>query len=33
KHEPKTEVKAVTYHMMEIKQNRKGVTLRFLLDL
>jgi len=33
KHEPKIEVKAVTYHMMEIKQNRKGVTLRFLLDL
>jgi SHS2 domain-containing protein len=33
KHEPKTEVKAVTYHMMDIKQNEKGVTLRFLLDL
>ncbi len=33
KHEPKTEVKAVTYHMMDIKQNRKGFTLRFLLDL
>lgn len=33
KHEPKTEVKAVTYHMMDIKQDRKGFTLRFLLDL
>ncbi|MGB9658909.1 MAG: archease [Nitrososphaerales archaeon] len=33
KHEPKTEVKAVTYHMMEIKKSKKGVTLRFLLDL
>jgi SHS2 domain-containing protein len=33
KHEPKTEVKAVTYHMMEIKQDEKGVILRFLLDL
>lgn len=33
KHEPKTEVKAVTYHMMDIKQNERGATLRFLLDL
>ncbi|NWG09783.1 MAG: archease [Nitrososphaerales archaeon] len=33
KHEPKTEVKAVTYHMMDIKQDQKGVSLRFLLDL
>ena len=33
KHKPKTEVKAVTYHMMDIKQNSEGVVLRFLLDL
>ncbi|MEM3437713.1 MAG: archease [Nitrososphaerales archaeon] len=33
KHEPKTEVKAVTYHMMDIEQNGKGFKLRFLLDL
>ncbi len=33
KHKPKTEVKAVTYHMMDIKQDSEGVVLRFLLDL
>ncbi len=33
KHKPKTEVKAVTYHMMDILQDQKAVILRFLLDL
>jgi len=33
KHKPKTEVKAVTYHQMDIKSDSGGVTLRFLLDL
>lgn len=33
KHKPKTEVKAITYHMMEIKNNSDQVTIQFLLDL
>ncbi|MCP8310778.1 MAG: archease [Candidatus Methylarchaceae archaeon HK01B] len=33
KHKPKTEVKAVTYHQMDIKQDSEWVALRFLLDL
>ncbi len=32
KHHFKVEIKAPTFHMMEIKQNRQ-VTMRFLLDL
>jgi len=33
KHKAKTEVKAVTYHQMDIKHDLEGFTLRFLLDL
>ena len=34
KHKPKTEVKAVTYHMMRIQEEEGGrVSARFLLDL
>jgi SHS2 domain-containing protein len=33
KHRPKLEVKAVTYHLMEIKKMREGYLVRFLLDL
>ena len=33
KHQPKTEVKAVTYHMMNIKEENGQVSARFLLDL
>ena len=33
KHHYKIEIKAVTYHEMEIKQDCKDVTIRFLLDL
>jgi SHS2 domain-containing protein len=33
RHRPKTEVKAATYHRMQIRQERDHVTLRFLLDL
>jgi SHS2 domain-containing protein len=33
KHHYKIEIKAVTYHEMAIKQDGKGVTIRFLLDL
>jgi SHS2 domain-containing protein len=33
KHRYKIEIKAVTYHEMAIKQDGKGVTIRFLLDL
>ncbi len=32
KHHFKSEIKAPTFHMMEIKQNG-GVTMRFLMDL
>jgi SHS2 domain-containing protein len=33
KHHYKIEIKAITYHEMEIKQGCKDVTIRFLLDL
>jgi len=33
KHGAKVEVKAVTYHKMEITRNERGVTLKFILDL
>ncbi len=33
KHRPKVEVKAVTYHLMEIYEKPGEVTLRFILDL
>jgi SHS2 domain-containing protein len=33
KHGAKVEVKAVTYHRMEITQEREGVVVRFILDL
>jgi SHS2 domain-containing protein len=33
KHRYKIEIKAITYHEMEIKQDYKDVTIRFLLDL
>lgn len=33
KHEQKTAIKAPTYHGMKIVQDKKGVTMRFLLDL
>ena len=33
RHRYKVEIKAVTYHEMEIKQEKGMVTLRFLLDL
>jgi len=33
KHKPKVEIKAVTYHRMEIKQEKRGYTLKFILDL
>ncbi len=33
KHKPKTEVKAVTYHMMSFKEEDGRVLARFLLDL
>jgi len=33
KHHYKVEIKAVTYHEMEIKQENGGATVRFLLDL
>ena len=33
KHHYKIEIKAITYHEMEIKQDCKDVTIRFLLDL
>lgn len=33
KHISKTAIKAVTYHMMEIKEGKRGATLKFLLDL
>ena len=33
KHHYKVEIKAVTYHEMEIKQTENRITTRFLLDL
>ena len=33
RHHYKVEIKAVTYHEMEIKQDKGMITLRFLLDL
>jgi SHS2 domain-containing protein len=33
KHHYKVEIKAVTYHEMEIKQTENRITARFLLDL
>jgi len=33
KHRPKTEVKAVTYHLMEVKEEAGRFSARFLLDL
>ena len=33
KHKPKTEAKAVTYHMMSINNKKGKVSLRFLIDL
>jgi SHS2 domain-containing protein len=33
RHHYKVEIKAVTYHEMEIKQDNDMITLRFLLDL
>ncbi|MCP8321267.1 MAG: archease [archaeon] len=33
KHEPKTEVKAVTYHLMQIYKKQNRYVVRFLLDL
>ena len=33
RHHYKVEIKAVTYHEMEITEEKSGVTVRFLLDL
>ncbi|MFC1754512.1 archease, partial [Thermoproteota archaeon] len=33
KHKPKTEAKAVTYHLMQIKEEKNKMSLRFLIDL
>lgn len=33
KHRPKVEVKAVTYHQMEIKEQKRGYEVKFILDL
>jgi SHS2 domain-containing protein len=33
KHEQKTAIKAPTYHNMKIIQDKRGVSMRFLLDL
>ena len=33
KHGSKTEVKGVTYHLMEIQENTREVRVRFILDL
>ncbi len=33
KHGYGTEIKAVTYHMLEIKRNKKGVTIKVLFDI
>jgi len=33
KHRPKVEVKAVTYHQMEINEQKRGYEVKFILDL
>ncbi len=33
KHKYGMEIKAVTYHMLEIKRNKKGVTIKVLFDI
>ena len=33
KHGAKTEIKGVTYHLMEIQENTREVKVRFILDL
>ena len=33
RHHPKVEVKAATYHRMEVRQEGSVTTLRFILDL
>ena len=33
KHKPKTEAKAVTYHLMRINEKKGQVSVRFLIDL
>ncbi len=33
KHRPKVEIKAVTYHQMEIKKQKRGYEVKFILDL
>ncbi len=33
KHGYGVEIKAVTYHMLEIKRNKKGVTIKVLFDI
>lgn len=33
KHPSKTDVKAVTYHRMEIRKDREGFTVKFILDI
>ena len=33
KHPQRTGVKAVTYHLMEIKRKPEGVVVKFLLDV
>ena len=33
RHRYKVEIKAVTYHEMEVRQDENGATVRFLLDL
>jgi len=33
KHGYGIEIKAVTYHMLEIKRNKKGVTIKVLFDI
>lgn len=33
KHPYKVEIKAVTYHEMQVRQDKDGATVRFLLDL
>jgi SHS2 domain-containing protein len=33
KHQPKEEVKAITYHKMEIKKDNKEYNIKFIVDL